>query len=93
MLVRLEAGEDRVSLHVEDTGIGIPEGDRPHIFERFYRVDKARSREAGGSGLGLSIVHDAVLAHGGSITVGQNKPQGTVFTVQFPRATSEETGI
>lgn len=93
VLVRLEAGEDRVSLLVEDTGIGIPEADRPNIFDRFYRVDKARSREAGGSGLGLSIVHDAVLAHGGSITVGQNKPQGTVFTVQFPRATSEETGI
>ena len=93
VLVRLQAGEDRVSLCVEDTGIGIPEADRPNIFDRFYRVDKARSREAGGSGLGLSIVHDAVLAHSGSITVGQNKPQGTVFTVQFPRATSEETGI
>ena len=93
VLVRLYAGEDWVSLSVEDTGIGIPEVDRPNIFDRFYRVDKARSREAGGSGLGLSIVHDAVLAHGGSITVGQNKPQGTVFTVQFPRPTSEETGI
>ena len=91
--VRLSAGERRVTLSVEDTGIGIPEADRPNIFERFYRVDKARSREAGGSGLGLSIVHDAVLAHGGSITVGQNKPQGTVFTVEFPRPTSEETGI
>jgi signal transduction histidine kinase len=93
VLVRLYAGENWVSLSVEDTGIGIPEVDRPNIFDRFYRVDKARSREAGGSGLGLSIVHDAVLAHGGSITVGQNKPQGTVFTVQFPRPTSEETGI
>ncbi len=93
VLVRLEAGEDWVRLRVEDTGIGIPEADRPNIFERFYRVDKARSREAGGSGLGLSIVHDAVLAHGGSITVGQDKPQGTVCPVQFPRATSEETSI
>ena len=64
--------------------------DREQIFSRFYRVDKARSREAGGSGLGLSIVHDAVLAHGGSIEVGQNKPQGSVFTVTFPRTTSEE---
>ena len=91
--VRLIAGETQVVLCVEDTGIGIPEADRSHIFERFYRVDKARSREAGGSGLGLSIVHDAVLAHGGSITVGQNKPRGTVFTVRFPRPTSEETGI
>ena len=93
VMVRVIAGETQVVLCVEDTGIGIPEADRVHIFERFYRVDKARSREAGGSGLGLSIVHDAVLAYGGSITVGQNKPRGTVFTVRFPRPTSEETGI
>ena len=89
----LAGGEDAVTLTVSDTGIGIPEEDRLNIFSRFYRVDKARSREAGGSGLGLSIVHDAVLAHGGSITVGANKPQGSVFSVSFPRATSEETGI
>ena len=67
--------------------------DRLNVFSRFYRVDKARSREAGGSGLGLSIVHDAVVAHGGTITVGSNKPQGTRFTVTFPKPTSEETGI
>ena len=88
-----DAGEETVSLTVEDTGIGIPEEDRLNIFSRFYRVDKARSREAGGSGLGLSIVHDAVKAHGGSITVGANKPQGSVFIVTFPRPSSEETGI
>ena len=88
--VDLSAGETLVTLRVEDTGIGIPEGDRPHIFDRFYRVDKARSREAGGSGLGLSIVHDAVLAYGGSVAVGQNTPRGTVFTVQLPRATAKE---
>ena len=91
--IRLQGDEQNVSLTVSDTGIGIPEEDRQNIFSRFYRVDKARSREAGGSGLGLSIVHDAVLAHGGSITVGQNKPQGSVFIVSFPRPTSEETGI
>ncbi len=86
-------GEDeRVVLTVADTGIGIPEEDLPYIFDRFYRVDKARSREAGGSGLGLSIVHDAVLTLNGSIEVGQNMPQGTVFTVRFPRPGSEETG-
>ena len=88
--IRLQGDERNVSLTVSDTGIGIPEEDRQNIFSRFYRVDKARSREAGGSGLGLSIVHDAVLARGGSITVGQNQPQGSVFTVSFPRPKSEE---
>jgi signal transduction histidine kinase len=87
------ANESSVQFAVEDTGIGIPEEDRFNIFARFYRVDKARSREAGGSGLGLSIVHDAVQAHGGSIAVGQNKPQGSKFIVSFPRPTPEETGI
>ncbi len=93
VFVKLAGTEDSVELSVEDTGIGIPEEDRLNIFARFYRVDKARSREAGGSGLGLSIVRDAVLAHGGSITVGPNKPQGSRFIVRFPRPTSEETGI
>lgn len=76
-------GEEAV-LTVADTGIGIPEKDVPNIFSRFYRVDKARSREAGGSGLGLSIVRDAVILHGGTITVSANQPQGTVFSVRFP---------
>lgn len=93
VLVTLKGTESSVRLTVADTGIGIPEEDRLNIFSRFYRVDKARSREAGGSGLGLSIVHDAVQAHGGSIAVGQNKPQGSKFIVTFPRPTSEETGI
>ena len=88
--ISLQQDDKQVTLQVSDTGIGIPEADRENIFNRFYRVDKARSREAGGSGLGLSIVHDAVLAHGGSITVGQNSPQGSVFTVTFPRPSSEE---
>ena len=60
------------------------EEDLPHIFSRFYRVDKARSREAGGSGLGLSIVSDAAALHGGSIEVRPNHPRGTVFQVTFP---------
>ena len=93
VLLRVDGDEQSVRLTVEDTGIGIPEGDRLNIFSRFYRVDKARSREAGGSGLGLSIVHDTVLALGGSIAVGQNKPQGSIFVVSFPRPSSEETGI
>ena len=84
---------DKVEIEVSDTGIGIPEEDRPNIFDRFYRVDKARSRATGGNGLGLSIVHDAVQAHGGSIAVGQNKPQGSKFIVTLPRASEEETGL
>ena len=71
-------------LTVEDTGIGIPEEDVPHIFDRFYRVDKARSRASGGSGLGLSIVHGAVEAHGGTISVERRETVGTRFTVRFP---------
>ena len=82
--VLLHADGETVLFTVEDTGIGIPEAETYNIFSRFYRVDKARSREAGGSGLGLSIVHDAVKAHGGSIAVGQNKPQGSRFIVSFP---------
>ena len=79
------AGE-RCRLTVEDTGIGIPEADRPHVFTRFYRVDKARSREHGGSGLGLSIVHDAVKLYGGTVAVEGVKPHGTRFVVEFPAA-------
>lgn len=93
VFVTLRAEEENIVITVADTGIGIPEEDRLNIFARFYRVDKARSREAGGSGLGLSIVHDAVLAHGGTIAVGQNKPRGSKFIVSFPRPTAEETGI
>ena len=80
---------DNGMLRVADTGIGIPEADVPNVFSRFYRVDKARSREAGGSGLGLSIVKDAVILHGGEIQVAPNSPQGTVFTVTFPIANVE----
>ncbi len=73
---------------MEDTGIGIPEADRPHVFTRFYRVDKARSREHGGSGLGLSIVHDAAALYGGTITVEGVEPHGSKFIVEFPAAQS-----
>ena len=81
----LHAADGNVQLTVADTGVGIPEDERYNIFGRFYRIDKARSREAGGSGLGLSIVHDAVKAHGGTIQVGANEPQGSVFIVTFPQ--------
>ena len=75
---------DKIKLIVEDSGIGIPDEDLPHIFSRFYRVDKARSRDAGGSGLGLSIVYDAVRLHSGSISVEKRENGGTRFIVTFP---------
>ena len=71
-------------LAVEDTGVGIPEDAIDHVFERFYRVDKARSRQAGGSGLGLSIVHELVQRNFGGITVSQREEGGSRFSVHFP---------
>ncbi|MBR1497883.1 MAG: HAMP domain-containing histidine kinase [Oscillospiraceae bacterium] len=90
VFLRVEAAKGSAALTVEDTGIGIPEADMPHIFSRFYRVDKARSREAGGSGLGLSIVSDAVAANGGTISVSRRETAGSRFTVRFPLWTGEE---
>jgi two-component system phosphate regulon sensor histidine kinase PhoR len=71
---------------VEDTGIGIPESDLERIFERFYRVDAARSREAGGTGLGLSIARHIVDAHGGKIWVESAVGQGSCFHFSIPAA-------
>ncbi len=69
---------------VSDTGIGIPDADLPHIFDRFYRVDKARSRETGGTGLGLSIVKQVLMMHGGDITATSKEGAGTTFTIEMP---------
>ena len=81
--------QDQVLLEVEDTGIGIPEEDLPKVFNRFYRVDKARSREAGGTGLGLSIVRDTVRRHGGWVTARPRTAGGSIFTVGFPQCRPE----
>lgn len=69
---------------VSDNGPGIPKENLPHIFDRFYRVDKARSREKGGTGLGLSIVHQLVLLHGGAISVESEEGRGATFIVELP---------
>ena len=79
-----EAGDDQVRIRVSDTGIGIPSEHLPRIFERFYRVDKARSRELGGTGLGLSIVKHIVQLHGGRIEVTSQPGRGSTFTVLLP---------
>ncbi len=75
---------------VDDTGVGIPDEDVPRVFDRFYRVDKARSREAGGTGLGLSIVAETVRRMGGSIELDSILGKGTRFTVSFPVVTRDE---
>ena len=82
--ISVTAFSGQVALSVSDTGIGIPDDDLPHIFERFYRVDKARAREAGGSGLGLSIVSSAVREHGGDISARRQETGGMRFTAVFP---------
>ena len=82
--VTLGGTEDECVLRVEDNGIGIPEEDMPRVFDRFYRVDKMRSRAAGGTGLGLSIVADTVRRRGGSIAVSARAGGGTCFTVRLP---------
>lgn len=81
---------DQVLFQVEDTGIGIPEEELPKVFNRFYRVDKARSRAAGGTGLGLSIVRDTVRRHGGWVSAQRREPEGSVFTAGFPFEAQEE---
>lgn len=82
--VSLNADHKYFYVRVEDSGIGIPEQDQAHIFERFYRVDKSHSREMGGTGLGLAIARNAVLVHRGSIKVYSNEGEGTTFTVRIP---------
>ena len=88
VVVRIVADGDEVVLHVSDTGIGIPSRDLDRIFERFYRVDRARSRETGGTGLGLAIVKHVVENHGGEIAVESELGRGTTFRIRFPAASN-----
>ena len=84
--VEVSRNGKRALISVHDTGIGIPQEDLPHIFDRFYRVDKARSRETGGTGLGLSIVKQIVLLHGGDITAQSEESKGSTFIIELPLA-------
>ena len=88
--VRLKVEDGFVILTVDDRGIGVPDRDLPYIFDRFYRVDKARSREAGGSGLGLSIVWDTVRDLKGNITATKREGGGMSFRVQFKKYDEDE---
>lgn len=93
--VRVEAGmeEEFVRIRVSDDGIGIPEDDRKRIFERFYRVDRDRSRDYGGTGLGLSIVKHVVESHGGAVGVEESPEGGSVFWFTIPVAGEREDGL
>jgi len=87
--------QDRVYTRVSviDTGIGIPVEELGHLFDRFYRVEKARSRHTGGTGLGLSIAHHFVRAHGGFIRVVSEPDRGTAFTVYLPLVNDNEEAL
>jgi signal transduction histidine kinase len=87
ILVRVRNGDPhRVAIEIKDNGPGIPPEDQPKVFDRFYRVDKARWRESGGTGLGLSISKWAVEAHGGVITLESEVNKGSIFRIALPRA-------
>ena len=83
--IRLRERGEQAILQVADSGVGIPEESRERIFERFYRVDKSRSKAVGGTGLGLSIVKHAVMIHRGTIHVDSTLGKGTTITVTLPK--------
>jgi signal transduction histidine kinase len=84
--VRIESGPDEVTVRIEDHGMGIPEAELPRLFEPFYRVDRSRSRETGGYGLGLSLCKRIMEAHGGSIAIASREGEGTEVSLTFPRS-------
>ncbi|WP_339327072.1 ATP-binding protein [Priestia megaterium] len=82
--VFLESDQHKGILRIKDYGIGIPEEEQSHVFERFYRVDKARKRDSGGSGLGLAIAKNIVNLHKGEIDIQSKEHAGTEIKVTFP---------
>ena len=86
----LSSKEDQATIRIEDNGIGIPEEYLDRIFERFFRVDKARSREIGGTGLGLAIVKNICLKHDGNVEVESKDGKGTTFTITLPLHSDSE---
>jgi two-component system phosphate regulon sensor histidine kinase PhoR len=80
-----EAAAEEIRIAVADEGIGVAPAHLPRLFERFYRVDKSRSRRLGGTGLGLAIVKHIVQAHGGQVTVASTQGKGSIFTIHLPR--------
>lgn len=87
--VTLNSTDTVATVSISDTGIGIPAEHLPHVFERFYRVDKARTREEGGTGLGLSIAKTIVTAHDGQIEIHSQPDQGTTCTIRLPKTKSD----
>ncbi len=88
----LETVNGEVVLRISDSGEGIPTRDLGRVFERFYRVDAARSRSTGGTGLGLAIVKHVVESHGGAVSVESELGRGSVFTVRLPALDGDKTG-
>ncbi len=80
----MDADHKYFTVEVADSGIGIPQAEIEHIYERFYRVDKSHSNEIGGTGLGLAITRSAILMHRGSINVDSEEGLGTTFKVKIP---------
>ena len=90
--VRVSASAHEMSIVVQDHGIGIPSAELERIFERFYRVDKARSRETGGTGLGLSIARHVARNHGGDVTVSSREGEGSTFALLLPHGPRTDAG-